>query len=128
MALRLLLVFVGAGIGGVLRALLTTWVRDATTSPLPWGTIAVNTIGCFAIGVAAATLAASAIPREGLRLFLVVGVLGGFTTFSAFAIESMTLLRERGLLLAGANLLLANGLGLVGVWLGLRIAELRAAG
>jgi CrcB protein len=86
--------FAGGGIGAIGRFAVALWI-DARTSPaFPWGTFAVNALGCFAIGLLA-TLAdlRGAIP-PGLRLFLVAGLLGGFTTFSTFGLETWRLVED----------------------------------
>lgn len=80
----------GGALGASLRWLLASAVQARATTTFPFGTLAVNVLGCAAIGALAAWLHAGH-PREELRLFLVVGVLGGFTTMSAFAWEAVSL-------------------------------------
>jgi CrcB protein len=82
--------FVGGGLGAVARFGLGALVLARTGEGFPWGTLVVNWSGCLAIGVLAAWLAATPHP-PALRLFLVTGVLGGFTTFSAFGLETVEL-------------------------------------
>jgi len=81
----------GGATGSVLRWLLSTAVQARATTTFPFGTLAVNVLGCALIGALASWLASAAPPREELRLFLVVGILGGFTTMSAFAWETVSL-------------------------------------
>lgn len=81
----------GAAAGALLRWLAGLWLNPLWTG-FPLGTLAVNAVGGLAIGVAMAWLTQQ--PDELLRLLLVTGVLGGFTTFSAFSIESLTLLQR----------------------------------
>jgi CrcB protein len=92
-----LLVFLGAGIGGALRHGVNLGCARFCGPAFPWGTLAVNVVGSFAMGAVAAWLAFRA--GEGwsqpLRLFLTTGILGGFTTFSAFSLDAV-LLWERG--------------------------------
>ncbi len=92
-----LLVFLGAGIGGALRHGVNLGCARFCGPAFPWGTLAVNVVGSFAMGAVAAWLAFKA--GEGwsqpLRLFLTTGILGGFTTFSAFSLDAV-LLWERG--------------------------------
>ncbi len=94
-----LIVFVGAGIGGVLRHLVNLSAARWLGIDFPWGTLAVNIVGSFVMGVLAGYFAFRA-GQPGMqewRLFLTTGVLGGFTTFSAFSLD-LALLYERGAL------------------------------
>lgn len=92
-----LLVFLGAGIGGALRHGVNVGCARMCGTAFPWGTLTVNVVGSFLMGAIAAWLAFKA--GEGwsqpLRLFLTTGILGGFTTFSAFSLDTM-LIWERG--------------------------------
>jgi CrcB protein len=113
-----LLVFVGGGIGSVLRYALATTVQKGTGGPFPAGTFAVNVLGCFAIGlVGALGLERAAVSPEA-RVFLMIGVLGGFTTFSSFAWETLGLVSVRDALRAALYVTGSVLLGLIGVWLG----------
>ena len=87
----------------------------------PWGTLAANVLGCFLIGWVFAWLSSGTEVSEPVRIGILVGVLGGFTTFSSFGLESITLLRagKTGLLLAYVGV--SNLAGLAAVWLGLRL-------
>jgi len=92
-----LLVFLGAGIGGALRHGVNVGCARMCGTAFPWGTLTVNVVGSFLMGAIAGWLAFKA--GEGwsqpLRLFLTTGILGGFTTFSAFSLDAM-LIWERG--------------------------------
>ncbi|MGL5735351.1 MAG: fluoride efflux transporter CrcB [Beijerinckiaceae bacterium] len=91
------LVFVGAGVGGVLRHLVNVSCAQLCGTTFPWGTLAVNVAGSFLMGLLAGWLAFRGAGgwSQGMRLFLATGVLGGFTTFSAFSLDA-ALLWERG--------------------------------
>ncbi|GHU05285.1 putative fluoride ion transporter CrcB [Alphaproteobacteria bacterium] len=89
-----LLVFIGAGLGGMARHGINI-LSLRLASPFPVGTLAVNISGSFLMGLVVAFFAAKAAPFTDLRLFLTTGLLGGFTTFSAFSLECVLLL-ERG--------------------------------
>lgn len=107
----ILLVFAGAGLGGVLRhgvnLASARWSGSDFSSGFPWGTFSVNVVGSFAMGLLAGWLALkSGGWPQSVRLFLATGVLGGFTTFSAFSLDAM-MLWERGRMLAA--LLYAGG-------------------
>ncbi|MBJ6124990.1 fluoride efflux transporter CrcB [Microvirga splendida] len=95
--LSYLLVFLGAGIGGALRHGVNLGCARLCGTAFPWGTLTVNAVGSFLMGAVAAWLAFRA--GEGwsqpLRLFLTTGILGGFTTFSAFSLDAV-LIWERG--------------------------------
>lgn len=120
---KLLLIFLATGLGGVLRYTIGGWVQGLTGASFPSGTLVVNLLGCLAIGFLGAAFAGPILIREEFRIAILVGLLGGFTTFSTFGRETFVLAADRELLLAGLNLLLSNGLGLAAVWLGTRVAE-----
>ena len=91
----LLLVAVGGACGSVARWLLSGWVQRLNpVSGFPWGTIVVNGTGSLAIGLVLGLSLERALVPPNARLFLVTGVLGGFTTFSAFSWEALALLRN----------------------------------
>jgi CrcB protein len=118
----LLAVAAGGALGATLRYLLVNAIQRVFFQPFPLGTLFVNVLGCLAAGLALGWLSARAPNAESLRLFLVVGVLGGFTTFSAFGVETVALVREgrasAALLYVSASLVA----GLAAVALGLRFA------
>lgn len=89
-----LVFIIGAGsfIGGVFRYLLSLLVQIKTTTNFPLGTLTVNIIGCFFIGIVFGIFDKGQISNEW-KMFLATGILGGFTTFSAFSIETVTLFR-----------------------------------
>lgn len=90
-----LLVALGGALGSVLRWLVGGWVHAATpTSTFPWGTFTVNALGSFAIGALLGLALERALVSPAMRLLLVTGVLGGFTTFSAFSYETLQLARD----------------------------------
>ncbi len=107
------------GIAGTLsRYWLQGWVQELTNARFPWGTLAVNLIGCFLFGIIY-TLAQERFLISGeTRIILLVGFMGSFTTFSSFAFETAALLENQQWLFACGNLLLQNALGLVAVFLG----------
>ena len=89
----------------------------------PWGTLEVNALGCLAIGGLAALAEQLHVFSPSARLLLFTGLLGGFTTYSAFAYETYFLAREQLWAAAGANVALQVGLGLAGVCLGHRLVS-----
>jgi CrcB protein len=88
------LVALGGGAGSAARYLCQKWFAENVMHPFPWGTFAVNMAGCFLLGVIYAIAEKTAILSPQTRLLLITGFCGGFTTFSAFAFENMTLLRS----------------------------------
>lgn len=89
------LVFLGAGIGGLLRYLTGLWIVQPTWLPFAAGTLAVNLVGGFCAGLLFATLGPVVLKSTGSGLFLMTGILGGLTTFSAFTAEGMALILEK---------------------------------
>lgn len=119
-----LLVFIGAGLGGIMRYFCSTSLHKIFGLGFPIGTFTVNMIGCTVIGLIAHLAETKSYLSPELRTFLVVGVLGGYTTFSSFGYETVTLLRDGHITLAMLN---AGGqvvLGLVCVWLGMQVARI----
>lgn len=119
----LLLVAAGGAVGALLRYVLAGWGQRLTVGTFPVGTLLVNLVGCFAIGYLAAVFAGPWLLRSELKVALLVGLLGGFTTFSSYAFETFALLAEGRALPALANVLLSNLVGLFAVWVGYRLAD-----
>jgi fluoride exporter len=90
-----LIIFLGAGFGGVLRHLFNAWVMRLVGLEFPIGILAINVIGSTAMGLLAGWFAFKGHAGQDVRLFLTTGILGGFTTFSAFSLDA-ALLYERG--------------------------------
>jgi len=103
----LVLVFIGGGLGAVSRHLSGMAVMRASGPGFPWGTMLVNIAGSLAMGLLIAWLARRASGDADLRLLLATGFLGGFTTFSAFSLDAVTLY-ERGALTAAAAYVIAS--------------------
>ena len=91
---NILLVGMGGAIGSVFRYLCQKWVHQLYPHPFPLGTFLVNIIGCFLIGIFFAASEKSSFISADWKLFLMTGICGGFTTFSAFAFENMNLIRS----------------------------------
>jgi CrcB protein len=120
---RYLLVMLGAALGGLARYVIGTAVMQRFTGRFPLGTLVVNVLGCFLIGILMPLLTERGEPRPNLRLFLVVGVLGGYTTFSSFAWESFQAVDEGSRWIGFANLALSVILGYLAVWCGSLLAR-----
>lgn len=117
------MVGLGGGTGSILRYLCQRWMYNFYPHPFPWGTFVVNVVGCFLIGIFYSISERSNILTPEWRLLLTTGFCGGFTTFSAFTLEGVDLLKENkpGLLLAyiaGSVLV-----GLLATYFGIRLAK-----
>ena len=113
-------VALGGALGSVARYACSTAAARWLGAGFPYGTLFVNVAGSFAIGLLAALVSSDGRPVLGIdaRAFVLVGVLGGFTTFSSFSLETLELARGGALGAAGANVALSVVLCLVGAWLG----------
>ena len=121
--MKWVLIAAGGAFGSVLRSAVQGWVQRLTAGSFPIGTLTVNVTGCMLIGFIAAAFTGPILVREEYRIGLTVGILGGFTTFSAFGLETFNLANDGQVRLALANVVLSCGLGLVAVWAGYGLAE-----
>jgi fluoride exporter len=115
----------GSGLGGGARLYVSTLVSRGLGTQYPWGTLAVNLLGCLAVGVLGAMFSPPGRIHDlqDLRVFLVVGMLGGFTTFSAFSLEAL-LLVQRGAVPAAVAYVAASLAGcLLAAWAGFWLAS-----
>lgn len=123
--LPILLVGAGGFLGSILRYVLSGWVHRILDNPwFPYGTLAVNVTGSLVIGFLAGLADSRSFFSSEARLFVFIGLLGGFTTFSSLTIETFSLARSAQLLAAAMNVTLQIFLGLVAVWLGNLLARL----
>lgn len=123
-----LLVGSGGFIGAVFRYGLSGMVqRTAPLSSVPWGTVAVNLLGCLLIGVVAGLIESRQWFSTEARLFILIGVLGGFTTFSALGFEAFELLRNAEYLRAFCYVAVQVFAGLALIWGGFVVAASRGA-
>src|SRR6266566_9807664 len=104
---RVLLILIGGAAGSLARYLTGTAIMSRYPGRFPLGTLIVNVSGCFLIGVIMTLLTEKPAPHPNWRLFLVVGFLGGFTTFSSFAYETFTAAREGSLWVGLMNITLS---------------------
>ena len=91
---NLLLVGLGGGAGSVLRYLCQKWINEYYPATFPWATLVVNILGCLLIGIIYAISEKTSLLSPQIRLMLTAGLCGGFTTFSTFAFENLTLLKS----------------------------------
>ena len=113
---KILLAGVGGFIGSALRYLVAGLVQNSSGSRFPFGTLAVNFAGCAAIGFLSQLAESRGLFTAETRILIFVGILGGFTTFSAFGNETINLWREGANALAAANVAAQVSLCLVAVW------------
>jgi CrcB protein len=115
-------IFLGAGLGGVLRFLCSNMVARAFGETFPWGTLLVNVVGSFLIGLFAIITGPDGRLLVGstARQFVMVGIFGGYTTFSSFSLQTLNLAQDGQWWLVAANIALSLVLCLVSVWLELR--------
>jgi CrcB protein len=115
------------GLGGFLGAIGRYWISGLAQrigNHFPYGTLSVNVLGSFILGLFATLFLEKMMVNQELRLFLLVGLLGAFTTYSTFSLETLNLMRSGAWMFAGLNIL-ANVAGtLIAVWAGISIAKL----
>ncbi|MFO7682032.1 MAG: fluoride efflux transporter CrcB [Chloroflexota bacterium] len=124
--MQLLYIAVGGAIGAVLRFLISGLAYDIFGQDFPWGTMVVNMTGCFLIGFLAQMFESMTI-SPNMRMLVLVGGLGAFTTFSTYALESVNLLRDGQLPVALLNIAASTLLGILFVFLGMALANLLTA-
>ncbi|CAN1515403.1 CrcB Integral membrane protein possibly involved in chromosome condensation [Burkholderiaceae bacterium] len=122
----IILVALGGAVGSVCRYKLSSFVLDQTINwRFPLGTFLVNVIGCLVIGVLAGLILKFEMFSSQSRIFLITGIMGGFTTFSAFSIETFYLIREKEFLVASSYVFSSVLVGLVALWLGFLLVPSR---
>ena len=125
---NILLVGFGGFIGAIARYKLGGLLLHLTAQErFPYSTFAVNVLGCMVVGVLAGLAEKHGYFSPSARLFLFTGLLGGFTTFSAFGLETLYLLRRGDPLIAAIYVMASVMLGLAGVWLGIKSVNLLPA-
>ncbi|NMC31701.1 MAG: fluoride efflux transporter CrcB [Veillonellaceae bacterium] len=122
--LNLLAVAVGGAIGACTRYLVSGWAAGRFGAEFPLGTLIVNVVGCFIIGVFLTLTTERLIVSPYWRLVVAVGFLGGLTTFSSFGYETLRLMEDAEVLPAFFNVALNLGVGLGATWLGIVGARL----
>ncbi len=119
-----LLIFVGGGTGSALRYLMSGMVYRMTALGFPYGTVVVNITGCFLIGFLMSALAARFDDSPALKVFLTIGLLGGFTTYSSFSYETIALIQDEKMMAAMSNVFITLIGCLAGTWAGLGLGRM----
>jgi CrcB protein len=123
--LNVFIVGLGGFIGSALRYLISGWAQGLSKSlDFPYGTLTVNLIGCFVIGFLGELAEARGIFTSEARLLILIGLLGGFTTFSSFGNDTLNLARSGQMINALGNITVNVVFGLLLVWLGRTVAYL----
>jgi CrcB protein len=118
---NILLVALGGSLGSVMRYLCQRWFAFNYPHHFPWGTFAVNLSGCLLIGIFWGLVFKSFTENEHWKLFLMTGLCGGFTTFSAFTLEGIGLLKEQRLGLFFSYIIGSVVLGLLATYAGMKL-------
>jgi fluoride exporter len=120
---KYILIFSGGGLGAALRYWLQGVVHTRTGAAFPYGTLVVNVLGCFVIGLLMVSLEERFLAVPSLRLFLTIGILGGFTTFSTFSYETLALLRDGEFLMGLVNVGFSILGCLTATWVGMQLGK-----
>ncbi len=116
-------VALGGALGACSRFWVSSWLNQVSSSNFPLGTFGVNVLGSLLFGILSVVIFAATDLREPLRLMILVGFLGAFTTFSTFSFETVRLIEEGQMVMAGMNVLTSCLLCFAGVWLGMVVTR-----
>jgi fluoride exporter len=120
---QVIAIAIGGAVGSVLRYLLSTWVHTFASRSFPYGTLAVNVLGSLVMGVLFVLLTERFAANGVLRAGLLIGVLGGFTTFSSFSIETFNLIEQGAMAKAAGNMAASLLLCIGATWFGVILAR-----
>ena len=120
---RIVLIGMAGMMGTLARYWLSGWADERWGASFPAGTLIVNLLGCLAIGFLFQATEEKYLIDPVLRSAILVGFLGGFTTFSSFGVQTFSLLREGEIFLAGVNVVVSNVVGLILVWTGYTVSR-----
>ena len=117
-------IFIGGGVGSIVRYALSRWIYVLSNSTFPVGTLVVNIISCFILGIFLGLVTDKYLINPVIKTFVVVGFCGGFSTFSTFSYETLELMRLGQYFYALANILLSVVVCIVCTWGGIIVAKL----
>ena len=121
--MKVVYIGIAGALGTITRYLIASTIDRGLASSFPAGTVVVNALGCLLAGVLIAVISQRFPQSEVASSILMIGFLGGFTTFSAFALQTFTLFSKGQLILALTNLLVSNIVGVLAVWAGYSLAS-----
>lgn len=122
--LKIFIIALGGGIGATTRYLVSDWAAMRWGASFPYGTLIVNIIGCFIIGMFMQLVTERVIVSPYWRLLVTVGFVGGLTTFSSFSYETLNLLRDTSITIAMYNVLANVAFGFFATWVGISLAKI----
>ena len=120
---KFIMVFIGGGLGAFARYVVAGWVQESSGNSFPWGTMTVNVIGSLLIGLAMSLSSRTLWMTPQVRLVLATGFLGGFTTFSTFSYETLSLIQDGEMAFASFNIVCTVTACLVGTWAGMAVGR-----
>jgi fluoride exporter len=120
----IILIGIGSCIGGIARYLTQLFVQRHFPSSIPFGTLSVNIFGCFLIGIIYALTGKGNLVSPEMRLFLATGFCGGYTTFSSYAYENISLFQDGEFYYAGLYIIMSNAIGFAAVYLGILFVKI----
>jgi CrcB protein len=119
-----LVIGLGGALGAIARYVLSSWIYQKYFYTFPWGTFVVNMLGCFVLGIVYVLGVENLVTSPNTRLFISVGFLGAFTTFSTLSLETLNLIKSGEIIVAVLNGLGSLLVGLIAVWLGMSLTQL----
>lgn len=122
--IKTFVVFIGGGVGSVMRYLMSGWVYSIMGTGFPYGTFAVNIVGSLVIGFFLTIAEDRFLVSPDMRVFVAIGIIGGFTTFSTFTYETLGLFRDGSFFIGAANIVASISVALFAAWLGSLLGRL----
>ena len=122
--MNVILIFIGGGLGSILRYLTNIFVREHTGNDFPFGTLLINIAGSLVIGLAYGLIKKASVPTDHIAAFVMVGICGGFTTFSAFSLDFVTMVNDGKALPALTYVLASVTCAILATFMGIWLTKL----